>query len=164
MELVTPQIGLIFWTALSFLILLLLLKKLAWTPILGAVKEREASIKDALASAENARNEMANLQAGNQRILQEARLERDEMLKEARDIKSSIVADAKNAAKAEADVIISSAKALIETEKIAAITELKSTVGALSVDIAEKVLKAELHDAEKQNAYIAEMLKDVKLN
>ena len=164
MELVTPQIGLIFWTALSFLILLLLLKKLAWTPILGAVKEREASIKDALASAENARNEMANLQAGNQRILQEARLERDELLKEARDIKSSIVADAKNAAKAEADVIISSAKALIETEKIAAITELKSTVGALSVDIAEKVLKAELHDAEKQNAYIAEMLKDVKLN
>jgi F-type H+-transporting ATPase subunit b len=164
MELVTPQIGLIFWTALSFLILLLLLKKLAWTPILGAVKEREASIKDALASAENARNEMANLQAGNQRILQEARLERDEMFKEARDIKSSIVADAKNAAKAEADVIISSAKALIETEKIAAITELKSTVGALSVDIAEKVLKAELHDAEKQNAYIAEMLKDVKLN
>lgn len=164
MELVTPQIGLIFWTALSFLILLLLLKKLAWTPILGAVKEREAFIKDALASAENARNEMANLQADNQRILQEARLERDEMLKEARDIKASIVADAKNAAKAEADGIISSAKALIETEKIAAITELKSTVGALSVDIAEKVLKAELQDAEKQNAYIAEMLKDVKLN
>jgi F-type H+-transporting ATPase subunit b len=164
MELVTPQIGLIFWTTLSFFILLFILKKLAWTPILGAVKDREASIKDALASAENARNEMANLQADNQRILQEARAERDEMLKEARDIKATIVTDAKNAAKAEADAIISAAKALIENEKVAAITELKSSVGSLSVAIAEKVLKAELKDTEKQNAYIAEMLKDIKLN
>ena len=164
MELVTPQIGLIFWTTLSFFILLFILKKLAWTPILGAVKDREASIKDALASAENARNEMANLQADNQRILQEARAERDEMLKEARDIKVTIVTEAKNAAKAEADAIITAAKALIENEKVAAITELKSSVGSLSVDIAEKVLKAELKDTEKQNAYIAEMLKDIKLN
>ena len=164
MELVTPQIGLIFWTTLSFFILLFILKKLAWTPLLGAVKDREASIKDALASAENARNEMANLQADNQRILKEARAERDEMLKEARDIKATIVTDAKNAAKAEADAIISAAKALIENEKVAAITELKSSVGSLSVDIAEKVLKAELKDTEKQNAYIAEMLKDIKLN
>ena len=164
MELVTPQIGLIFWTTLSFFILLFILKKVAWTPILGAVKEREVSIKDALASAENARNEMANLQADNQRILKEARAERDEMLKEARDIKATIVTDAKNAAKVEADAIISAAKALIENEKVAAITELKSSVGSLSVDIAEKVLKAELKDTEKQNAYIAEMLKDIKLN
>ena len=164
MELVTPQIGLIFWTTLSFFILLFILKKLAWTPILGAVKEREVSIKDALASAENARNEMANLQADNQRILQEARAERDEMLKEARDIKVTIVTEAKNAAKAEADAIITAAKALIENEKVAAITELKSSVGSLSVDIAEKVLKAELKDTEKQNAYITEMLKDIKLN
>tara|TARA_B110000902_G_scaffold166415_1_gene189965 strand:+ start:2954 stop:3448 length:495 start_codon:yes stop_codon:yes gene_type:complete len=164
MELVTPQIGLIFWTTLSFFILLFILKKLAWTPILGAVKDREASIKDALASAENARNEMANLQADNQRILKEARAERDEMLKEARDIKATIVTEAKNAAKAEADAIITAAKALIENEKVAAITELKSSVGSLSVDIAEKVLKAELKDTEKQNAYIAEMLKDIKLN
>ena len=164
MELVTPQIGLIFWTTLSFFILLFILKKVAWTPILGAVKEREVSIKDALASAENARNEMANLQADNQRILKEARAERDEMLKEARDIKATIVSEAKNAAKAEADAIISAAKVLIENEKVSAITELKSSVGSLSVDIAEKVLKAELKDTEKQNAYIAEMLKDIKLN
>ena len=164
MELVTPQIGLIFWTTLSFFILLFILKKLAWTPILGAVKDREASIKDALASAENARNEMANLQADNQRILKEARAERDEMLKEARDITATIVTEAKNAPKAEADAIITAAKALIENEKVAAITELKSSVGSLSVDIAEKVLKAELKDTEKQNAYIAEMLKDIKIN
>jgi F-type H+-transporting ATPase subunit b len=141
-----------------------ILKKAAWTPISTTVRERETSIKDALASAENARAEMASLQADNERILNEARAQRDEMLKEARDMKSNILSEAKNAAKAEADGIISSAKALIENEKVAAIAELKSSVGSLSVDIAEKILKAELKDSEKQNAYIAEMLKDVKLN
>ncbi|MCS5550207.1 MAG: F0F1 ATP synthase subunit B [Gammaproteobacteria bacterium] len=164
MELVTPQIGLIFWTTISFLILMLLLKKFAWSPILGAVKNREESIKEALESAENARKEMANLQADNERILKEARAERDEMLKEARDIKANIVSDAKNSAKEEADKMIASAKAVIENEKVAAISELKNSVGTLSVEIAEKVLKAELKDSDKQNTYIAEMLKDVKLN
>ena len=94
MELVTPQIGLIFWTSLSFLILMFLLKKFAWAPILGAVKNREASIREALESAENARAEMANLHADNERILKEARAERDAMLKDARDIKASIVSSA----------------------------------------------------------------------
>jgi len=164
MELVTPQIGLIFWTTLSFLILLLLLKKFAWTPILGAVKAREISIIDALASAENARAEMASLQADNELILKKARAERDDLLKEARDMKSNILSEAKNVAKAEADAIISAAKKLIENEKVAAISELKSSVGSLSVDIAEKILMVELKDSEKQNAYIVEMLKDVKLN
>jgi F-type H+-transporting ATPase subunit b len=164
MELVTPQIGLIFWTTLSFLILLLLLKKFAWTPILGAVKSRELSIIDALASAENARAEMASLQADNELILKKARAQRDELLKEARDMKSNILSEAKNVAKAEADAIISAAKKLIENEKVAAISELKSSVGSLSVDIAEKILMVELKDSEKQNAYIVEMLKDVKLN
>ena len=164
MELVTPGIGLIFWTTLSFIILLVILKKAAWTPILSAVKERETSIKDALASAENARSEMATLQADNQRILQEARAERDEMLKEARDMKANIVSDAKNIAKDEADKMIASAKAVIENEKVAAISELKNSVGALSIEIAEKVLKSELKDAEKQNTFISEMLKEVKLN
>jgi len=164
MELVTPQIGLIFWTSLSFLILMFLLKKFAWSPILGAVKEREASIREALESAENARNEMANLQADNERILKEARAERDAMLKEARDIKASIVSVAKNSAKEEADKMIASAKAVIENEKVAAISELKKSVGALSIEIAEKVLMSELKDVEKQNTFISEMLKDVKLN
>jgi F-type H+-transporting ATPase subunit b len=164
MDLITPQIGLIFWTTLSFLILMFLLKKLAWAPILGAVKTRESSIKDALEAAENARKEMATLQADNDRVLKEARAERDEMLKEARDIKTTIVSDAKNSAKEEADKIIASAKTVIENEKAAAVSELKSSVGALSVQIAEKVLKAELKDSDKQNAYISEMLKDVKLN
>jgi F-type H+-transporting ATPase subunit b len=164
MELVTPQIGLIFWTTLSFLILIVLLKKFAWSPILGAVKSRESSIKDALEAAEKAREEMANLQADNDRILKEARAERDEMLKEARDLKTSMISEAKNSAKEEADKMIASAKSVIENEKAAAISELKNSVGALSIEIAEKVLKAELMDADKQSSYIAEMLKDVKLN
>ena len=164
MELVTPQIGLIFWTSLSFLILMFLLKKFAWAPILGAVKEREVSIREALESAEHARKEMANLQADNERILKEARAERDAMLKDARDIKVNIVSEAKNTAKEEADKMIASAKAVIENEKVAAISELKNSVGALSIEIAEKVLKSELKDAEKQNTFISEMLKDVKLN
>lgn len=164
MELVTPAIGLMFWTCVVFFLLLVLLKKFAWKPILSAVDTRNKSIEDALLAADKARNEMSKLNNDNLRILQEARAERDQMLKEAREIKATIVSDAKNAAKAEADGIISSAKALIENEKVAAIAELKSSVGSLSVDIAEKILKAELKDSEKQNAYIAEMLKGVKLN
>jgi F-type H+-transporting ATPase subunit b len=164
MDLVTPGFGLIFWTSVVFIILMLLLKKMAWTPILDNVDARNKSIEEALVAAENARDEMSNLKADNERILKEARAERDEMLKEARDIKANIVSDAKNSAKEEADKIIASAKAVIENEKTAAISELKNSVGALSVEIAEKVLKAELKDSDKQNAYIAEMLKDVKLN
>ena len=118
MDLVTPGFGLIFWTSVVFIILLFLLKKMAWTPILNNVDARNKSIEEALSSAETARKEMANLHADNQRILQEARSERDEMLKEARDIKASIVSDAKNTAKDEADKIIASAKAVIELSLI----------------------------------------------
>ena len=164
MDLVTPGFGLIFWTSVVFLILLVLLKRMAWTPILNNVDARNKSIEEALEAAKNARDEMSNLKADNDRILKEARAERDEMLKEAREIKASIISEAKNAAKDEADKMIASAKVVIENEKAGAILELKNTVGSLSVDIAEKVLRAELKDAEKQNAFIAGMLKDIKLN
>jgi F-type H+-transporting ATPase subunit b len=164
MDLVTPGFGLIFWTSIVFIILLLLLKKMAWAPILNNVDARNKSIEEALSSAESARKEMANLQADNQQLLQEARAERDQMLKDARDVKASIVSEAKNTAKEEADKMIASAKEIIENEKAAAISELKNSVGALSIEIAEKVLKSELKDVEKQNTFISEMLKDVKLN
>jgi len=164
MDLVTPGFGLMFWTSIVFVILLLLLKKLAWTPILDNVDARNKSIENSLSAAENARAEMASLQSENERILSNARAERDDLLKEARDMKSNILSEAKNVAKAEADAIILAAKRLIENEKVAAISELKSSLGSLSVDIAEKILMVELKDSEKQNAYIAEMLKDVKLN
>lgn len=164
MDLVTPGFGLIFWTSVVFLILLVLLKRMAWTPILNNVDARNKSIEEALEAAKNARDEMSNLKADNDRTLKEARTERDEMLKEAREIKASIISEAKNAAKDEADKMIASAKVVIENEKAGAISELKNTVGSLSVDIAEKVLRAELKDADKQNAFIADMLKDIKLN
>ena len=164
MDLVTPGFGLIFWTSVVFIILLVFLKKMAWTPILNNVDARNKSIEEALEAAKNAREEMSNLKADNDRILKEARLERDEMLKEARELKANIISEAKNAAKDEADKMIASAKVVIENEKAGAISELKNTVGALSVDIAEKVLRAELKDVDKQNAFIADMLKDIKLN
>lgn len=164
MDLVTPGFGLIFWTSVVFIILLVLLKRMAWTPILNNVDARNKSIKEALEAAKNARDEMSNLKADNDRILKEARAERDEMLKEARELKANIISEAKNAAKDEADKMIASAKVVIENEKAGAISELKNTVGSLSVDIAEKVLRAELKDVDKQNAFIADMLKDIKLN
>ena len=164
MDLVTPGFGLIFWTSVVFIILLVLLKRMAWTPILNNVDARNKSIEDALEAAKNARDEMSNLKADNNRILKEARAERDEMLKEARELKANIISEAKNAAKNEADKMIASAKVVIENEKAGAISELKNTVGSLSVDIAEKVLRAELKDVDKQNAFIADMLKDIKLN
>ena len=164
MDLVTPGFGLIFWTSVVFIILLVLLKRMAWTPILNNVDARNKSIEEALEAAKNARDEMSNLKADNDRILKEARAQRDKMLKEARELKANIISEAKNAAKDEADKMIASAKVVIENEKAGAISELKNTVGSLSVDIAEKVLRAELKDVDKQNAFIADMLKDIKLN
>ena len=163
-KLITPEIGLMFWTCVVFSILLILLKKYAWKPILSAVDARNKSIDEALSMAKKARDEMASLQADNENLLQEARRERDVLLKEAREIKSKIIAEAKSTAKVEADKMISSAKDVINNEKSAAISELKSSVGELSIEIAEKILKAELNDPNQQRNYVAKMIKDVKLN
>ena len=164
MELITPEIGLIFWTTVTFLILLFLLKKMAWKPILGAVSDREESIKNALASAENARKEMQNLTADNERILKEARTQRDEMMKEARAIKESMIAEAKDEAKAEANKMIAQAQATIQSEKQAAISEIKTQVAELSVGIAEKVVRKELSNDKDQSQLIEELLKEVTIS
>lgn len=164
MDLVTPGFGLIFWTTLVFLILVFLLTKFAWKPILGAVKTREAAIEDALKSAERAREELKNLQSDNEKILKEAREERDIILKEARSMKEKTIAEAKDAASAEADKIIKIAKEQIEHEKLAAITELKNQVASLSIDMAEKVLRAELKDQKAQTEMVERLVEDVKLN
>ncbi|MBT8183692.1 MAG: F0F1 ATP synthase subunit B [Eudoraea sp.] len=164
MDLIKPEIGLIFWTALTFAILLFVLKKFAWKPILGAVGDREDSIKKALAEAENARKEMQNLQADNERILKEARTEREAMLKEARELKDKIVSDAKDQAKVEADKMVKQAQTTIEGEKKAAVSEIKSQVASLSVDIAEKVIKEQLANKNKQLKLVEDMLGDIKLN
>lgn len=158
------EFGLFFWQILIFVGLILLLKKFAWKPILDAVNEREQGIKDALLSAENARQEMENLQADNQRILNEARAERDAMLKEAREMKEKMIADSKNEAQAQGEKMIEQAKAAIESEKNAAMAELKSQVSTLSLSIAEKLLKEELSNKESQTKLVEKMLGDVKLN
>jgi F-type H+-transporting ATPase subunit b len=156
--------GLFIWQVVIFVGLIFLLKKFAWKPILDAVNDREEGIKSALESAENARKEMQNLQADNQRILQEARMERDNMLKEAREMKEKMVADAKNEAQAQGAKIIEQAKAAIESEKNSAMAELKLQVSTLSLNIAEKLLKDELSNTEAQTKLVEKMLGDVKIN
>jgi len=158
------EFGLFFWQILIFVGLILLLKKFAWKPILDAVNEREEGIKNALESAENARKEMQDLQADNQRILNEARAERDAMLKEAREMKEKIVADAKTEAQVQGSKMIEQAKAAIESEKNSAMAELKLQVSTLSLSIAEKLLKDELSNTEAQTKLVEKMLGDVKLN
>jgi|TARA_R110002020_G_scaffold30237_1_gene95161 F-type H+-transporting ATPase subunit b len=156
--------GLFIWQIILFLLLLFLLRKFAWKPILKAVEDRETGIKDALDSAEKAKLEMANLQADNEKLLQEARAERDTMLKEAREMKAKMIADAKEEAQAEANKTIANAQVAIEGEKKAAIAELKQTVATLSVEIAEKVVKQELSEKSKQLELVDTMLKDANLN
>ena len=158
------SVGLFFWQSLLFIALILLLKKFAWGPILTAVEEREDGIKDALEAAEKAKAEMQALNADNERILAEARIERDALLKEAREIKDGIVSDAKELANTEADKILTTAKDQINNEKIKAMTELKNTVATLSIDIAEKVLRSELTDKKKQEDLVANALKETELN
>lgn len=164
MDLITPELGLIFWTTLSFLILLFILRKFAWKPILGAVNSREEGIKDALAAAEKARREMENLHADNERILKEARVERENMLKEARDIKTKMISDAKEEAQTQAGKMIEQAKAAIESEKKAAMAELKNQVATLSLEIAEKVVRKELSNKDSQIKLVESMLGEAKLN
>ena len=158
------SLGLFFWQAVVFILLLLLLRKFAWKPILGAVNEREEGIREALDSAEKARLEMENLQADNQKLLKEARAEREAMLKEARDIKNKMIEDAKGEAKVEANKMVAAAQASIETEKKAAIAELKSQVAELSIEIAEKVVRGELSNKEKQVELVESMLSETTLN
>ena len=164
MELVKPSIGLIFWMVVSFSIILILLKKFAWKPILTMIKEREESIEQALASAENAKEEMKKLQSNNERILAEARNERELLLKDARDIREKMIADAKGIATKEGERMLKAARENIQNEKLAAITELKNQVATLSIDIAEKILKSELSSDEKQKSLVSTLLKDVNLN
>jgi F-type H+-transporting ATPase subunit b len=164
MDLVTPDIGLIFWTTVSFAILYFILAKFAWKPILGAVNEREKSIKDALSAAEIAKEEMASLKADNEKILNEAKLQRESLLKEAREIRSRIIADAESEATEKANKLIESAKTAIENEKSAAMKELNNTVVDLSLNIAEKLLSKELDNKEKQQENIQEILENTKLN
>lgn len=163
-SLIEPAVGLIFWTGLTFILLLFLLGKFAWKPILKAIKTREESIETALKSAESALNDMRELKAANEIILTQARTERDAMLKEARETKDTIIAEAKTKAQSESDRIMMAAREQISAEKNAAIADLKKQVAVLSIEIAEKILKSELSNDDKQKALVSNLMNDVNLN
>lgn len=164
MDLITPSVGLIFWTSIVFIILLVILRTAAWKPILSAVQEREKSIEDALNAAKKAEEKLVALNAENERLIKEAKIERDAILKEAREMKDKIVNEAKNTAQGEADRIIESAKNAIANEKASAMADIKSQVGQLSIEIAEKILTKELADKSAQEALVNEVIDQVKFN
>ena len=157
------SIGLFFWQSMIFIGLIFLLRKYAWGPILSAVNERQTSIKDALDSAEAARKEMETLQTDNQRILKEARAEKEVMLKEARNTRTDLINTAKEEAKAEAEKILIQSQEAIQNEKRIAISELKDQVASIATNIAEKVLQKELESNDKQEQLISQLLKDSDL-
>jgi F-type H+-transporting ATPase subunit b len=162
--LLEPGIGLIFWTGLTFLMLVFLLGKFAWKPILNAIKSREEGIEKALGAAESALKDMRELKSNNEKMLAEARNERDALMKEARDAKEAMIAEAKTKAQKDADRILSTAREQIINEKNAAVAELKNQVASLSIEIAEKILKSDLSTDEKQKALVNNLMKDVNLN
>jgi len=164
MELIKPAIGLIFWLCLTFGIVLFILKKFAWKPILKALRDREDSIQNALDSARKAREEMSSLKSDHEKIIIKARNDRDAILKEAREIKDNMIHEAKDRAFKEAEKIVASARENIHNEKMAAITELKNQVAQLSIEIAEKILKQELTEKDKQRTIIKNYLDEVKMN
>ncbi|MET0569918.1 MAG: F0F1 ATP synthase subunit B [Pedobacter agri] len=164
MDLLVPEIGLLVWNSIAFLLLLFLLGKFAWKPIMKAIHEREQSIDDALNKAELAKQEMARLTSQNQDLMQQARAERDEILKEAKTLKDSILNEAKKQAQVEGAKLIEKAKIEIENQKKVALAEVKGQVSTLSLEIAERVLRTQLDDKAKQEALVANLLKDVELN
>lgn len=164
MELIKPEIGTIFWMTLVFLTILFILGKFAWGPIMNMLKEREDSITDALKAAEKAKEEMSKLQSDNQKILAEAKAERDLLLKEAREMKEKMISEAKGQAATEATKLIESAKQAIESEKMAAINQIKTQIAELSIEIAEKILSKELSDKKNYDEVIGKSLDNMKLN
>ena len=156
--------GTVFWSTISFLVVLILMRRMAWGPILQGLKEREEEIDGALNKAKEARAEIENLQSDNERLLQEARSERDGMLREARAMSDKRVADAKQLAKDEGERMIVQAKQAIDGERAAAVADLKAEVAKLSLEIAEKLVRQELKEDGAQQELIGRMISDSKLN
>ncbi|MDF9798307.1 F-type H+-transporting ATPase subunit b [Catalinimonas alkaloidigena] len=164
MDLLTPDFGLIVWQILIFLVVLFVLSKFAWKPIINGLNERENSINESLLSAEKARNAMAELKADNEKLLAEARKERDNILKDATAAANKLREEAKEQASKDGARIIADAKASIETQKNAALAEVKDQVAQLSVQIAEKILREKLSDDKAQKEYISKLVNDLNVN
>jgi len=164
MSLINPGFGLIIWMTFALFVVLFILKKYAWKPIMNALKEREDSIEESLRAADKAKEDMKELKLDNEKLLREAKDERDAILREARKIKEKLIEDAKDKANIEAGNIVENAKVRIENEKKAALVEIKNTIATYSIEIAEKVLREELKDKKKQEDYIRTLLKETSLN
>jgi F-type H+-transporting ATPase subunit b len=164
MNLITPEFGLLFWQTVTFLFLLLLLSRFAWKPIMSSLREREETIEGALRSAELARQEMTKLRADNERLLDEARAERDTMMRKAQQTADAIVEEAKNKAAAESNRIVESARAAILSERQAAIDDIRRQVATLSVDIAEKVIRRQINGDTQQRQLVDQFVKDIHLS
>lgn len=164
MGLVMPAFGLFFWMMISFSILFMILRKFAWRPILKALSDRENSIEEALRSAGKAREEMIRMQAGSEQSKKEAMLEREKIVKEARDMKDSIIRDARHEANLEANRVLENARAAIEQERMAAISDIKKLIADFSVDIAGKILQEKLSDDKQQKDLIQSYINQINLN
>jgi F-type H+-transporting ATPase subunit b len=164
MDLLLPHLGLIVWTVLAFLVVLVILKKFAWKPILKGLNDREANIAGSIATAEKVKLEMSQLKSENEALLVAAREERAMMLKEAKEIKDRMINDAKDEAKLQASKIITEAQASINNQKMAALTDIKNQVGKMVIEVSEKVLRRELADKSQQENYIKQLAEEIKLN
>ena len=164
MDLITPNIGLAFWTLLVFVLLLFILTKFVWKPVLGAVNAREKNISESLELAVRTKAEMATLHAQNENLLKEARAQRDEIVRDAKETATKMVEDAKSISKIEAEKIILSARQAIEAEKASAISEIRSQVADLSVQIAEKIIRKELSSEDKQKSLASDLAQEINLN
>ncbi len=164
MDLVTPGIGMIFWSTLFFLVLLFILGKFAWPAILTAVKARNESIRLALESADKAKEEMAQLQASNELILAEAKAERDALMKDAKEVKENLIADARQQASEEAKKLVQNAREAIQTEKAAALDDMKVQIAGLSIEIAEKILRSKLGESKAQKELVDKLINEADLN
>ena len=164
MELLLPSLGLLFWTFIAFIIVLVILKKFAWVPILTSLKERETGIANAIASAEKVQAEMAAMKNENEALMNKAREERGVMIKDAKLQTEKMIAEAKDKAKTEYERIIADAQQAIQQQKNAALTDVKNQVGALVIEVSEKILRRELANKTEQEQYIQQLAEVVKLN
>ena len=164
MDLLTPELGLFFWTLIAFILVFVILKKFAWKPILNSLGDREKGIADSIATAERVKNEMSQLQAENEKLLIQAREERTAMLKDAKEMKDRIIGEAKEQAKTEANKIIVDAQQQITQQKNAAMAEVKNEIGNLAIDVASRILRKQLSTAEGQETYMKLLADDIKLN
>lgn len=164
MELLKPDLGLMLWTLIAFLITLWLLGKFAWKPILKGLEAREKNIKESIQAAENVKKEMADLKSENESLLAKARDERAQMMREAKETRDKIIADAKEQARQETNKIVSDAQSVINQQKMAALTELKNNVGKLVIEVSEKILRRELSSKDAQEKFIRDLAENIELN